>query len=310
MNRFRPFSHHASSRGRLVVTRLALAACLALWVTGTSFAQSQEVARSFLWKATRGDGVVYLVGSMHMLTKNHYPLNPAMEAAFAASDLLVEEVDLGVLLTPESQLELLNRSLLPGNQLLDQLISEETRALVASRVGKLGLPLDPLLRFKPWGLAVMLLGIQWQQAGFDQSLGLDQHFYERARGSGKVVQGLETVDFQISRFDALSAQEQEQLLAETLRELDTQMAAVTELADAWKTGDVAVVEDLVLRDLRQEPHLYELLLVERNRAWFPAIEALFSRSSPSFVVVGAAHLVGPDGLVAMLRARGYTVEQR
>jgi hypothetical protein len=70
------------------------------------------------------------------------------------------------------------------------------------------------------------------------------------------------------------------------------------------------VERIVLSELKQEPLLYQRLLVERNRNWIPKIEALFARPRPAFVVVGAAHLVGPDGLIALLRAKGYTVEQQ
>lgn len=252
---------------------------------------------------------MYLVGALHVLTREYYPLGPALESAFSASDLLVEEVDLGVLLAPESQMQLLTRSLLPGDQSLDQIVSEETYALVAERIAALSLPLEPLRRFKPWGLALTLLGLEWQQAGFDQSLGLDRHFYDRARSDGKEIQGLETVEFQISRFDGMTNQEQDRLLAKTLSEFDTQIAAMTELANAWRTGDTATVERIVLRDLKNEPGLYESLLVERNHNWLPAIEALFARPRPAFLVVGAAHLVGPDGLVALLESRGYTIEQ-
>jgi uncharacterized protein YbaP (TraB family) len=145
--------------------------------------------------------------------------------------------------------------------------------------------------------------------GFEADLGLDKHFYDQARSDAKTVQGLETVAFQVSRFDGMTMEEQDRLLAETLNELDTQQAAVTALADAWKAGDVSTVERLVLQDLRNEPRLYQRMLVDRNRDWLPKLEALFARRGRAFVVVGAAHLIGPDGLLAMLRARGYTVEQ-
>jgi len=168
---------------------------------------------------------------------------------------------------------------------------------------------EPLKRFKPWMLALTLLSLEWLKAGFDPDLGLDKHFYDRARAEGKAVQGLETLDFQISRFDGMTPNEQDRLLAQTLKELDTQRTAVTTLANAWKAGDSSTVERIVLQDVRQEPQMYQRLLVDRNRNWLPKIEALFARRGRAFVVVGAAHLVGTDGLISMLRARGYTVEQ-
>ncbi|HEY7944169.1 MAG TPA: TraB/GumN family protein, partial [Casimicrobiaceae bacterium] len=94
-----------------------------------------------------------------------------------------------------------------------------------------------------------------------------------------------------------------------LKELDTEKASVDKLAGAWKSGDAPMVEQIVLKDLKSDPVMYQRLLVERNRNWLPKIDALFSRRGHAFVVVGAAHLVGPDGLLQMLKTKGYAIEQ-
>ena len=253
--------------------------------------------------------MVYLVGSVHMLTKDYYPLSPALDSAFKDSDLLVEEADLGEMLSVNSQLQMLSRGMLPSTQSLDKVVSPATFALVSARVGDLGLPIESLKSFKPWALALMLLGLEWQKAGFDADLGLDKHFYDRAQTDGKAVQGLETVDYQISRFDEMSTDQQDRLLADSLKGADTEKANATKLADAWKAGDALAVERIVLQDLKEDPLMYQRLLVERNRNWLPALEALFTRRGHAFVVVGAAHLIGPDGLLAMLKSKGYSVEQ-
>jgi len=99
------------------------------------------------------------------------------------------------------------------------------------------------------------------------------------------------------------------LLSETLKELDTEQASMSKLIEAWRTGDAPAVEKIVLKDLQQEPQLYQRLLVERNKNWMPKLETLFTRRTRALVVVGAAHLVGPDGLLAMLKAKGFSVEQ-
>lgn len=295
---------------RNVWRRVAALPILALALAALGAPEHPAAATpSFLWKATRGQGVLYLVGSVHLLSEHYYPLSPALDAAFKESDLLVEEVDLGEMASVESQAQLLMRGLLPGGQSLDTVVSLSTVALVSKHITDLGLPVEPLKRFKPWALALTLLGIEWQKAGFDPALGLDKHFYDLARAEGKQVQGLETIDFQISRFDQMTMAEQDRLLVSTLKELDTQKASVTILADAWKAGDEATVERIVLLDLRQEPGMYQQLLVERNRNWIPKIDALFTRPGRAFVLVGAAHLVGPDGLLSMLRAKSYSVEQ-
>src|SRR6185436_9474841 len=107
-------------------------------------------ARNFLWKATGQQNVVYLVGSVHMLTKDYYPLSPALDTAFNDSNLLVEEADLGEMLSPESQLKLLTRGMLPENQSLQRVLSPKTYALISRRLVDLGMPMGPLQRFKPW----------------------------------------------------------------------------------------------------------------------------------------------------------------
>jgi uncharacterized protein YbaP (TraB family) len=296
-------SVRARRHGRLLLL-------LALMVAAaTSAAPLTAQTRNFLWKASGKQGTVYLVGSVHMLSTDYYPLSPALDAAFHASDLLVEELDFGEVMAPESQLALLTKGMMPGGQSLDSVISPATLALVSDRVKALGLPIEPLKRFKPWALALTLLAMEWQAAGFDADLGLDKHFYDLARAEHKTVKGLETVAFQISRFNEMTMPDQDRLLAQTLKELQTETASVTALADAWKAGDVATVEKIVLQDMKSDRLMYERLVVERNRTWLPQIEALLTRPDPAFIVVGAAHLVGPDGIISSLKAKGYTVQQ-
>jgi uncharacterized protein YbaP (TraB family) len=266
-------------------------------------------AKSFAWKVTGKSGVVYLVGSVHLLSNDFYPLQPALEAAYKDSDLLVEEVDMAELTDPSAQLALLGKAMLPSATPLDKVISAETYAMLAKRAESLGLPLEPFKMLKPWMVALTLVQMEWQQAGFDPQLGLDKHFYDQAKADGKATQGLETAEYQISRLDGLTMDQQERLLAESLKELDDEKANMKKLVDAWRTGDSATVEKIVLADLKAEPVLYQRLLVERNRNWMPKLEALFARPKHALVVVGAAHLVGPDGLLAALKAKGYTVEQ-
>ena len=145
--------------------------------------------------------------------------------------------------------------------------------LVKSEVG-----IEPMKQFKPWLLSLTLQGLEWQKAGFDADLGLDKHFYDRAVAENKRVQGLETLAFQLSRFDEMSMEMQDHLLSETLKELETTKSSFTRMADAWKSGDVDTIERLVLKDLKEEPQMYDRLLIERNRTWLPKIEALFGRA--------------------------------
>jgi uncharacterized protein YbaP (TraB family) len=285
---------------------ITLAACIIALIAPLGAAAAQ----SFVWKATRGGSVVYIAGSIHMLTPDAYPLHPAFERAFTESDLLVEEVDLAEMLGPEVQMKTLMRGMLPAGTTLDKVLAPATLALLTKAATDVGAPMEALQRLKPWMIALTIEGLELRKSGFDPELGLDMRFYNMARKGGKTVQGLETVDYQISRFDDMTFEQQDRLLAEALKEMHTEKSSVTRLTDAWKTGDAAGVERIVLADLKADPFLYQRLLVERNKNWLPKIEALFTRKTPALVLVGAAHLVGPDGLVAMLKAKGYTLEQQ
>jgi uncharacterized protein YbaP (TraB family) len=289
--------------------RAIVAAVVASLAAGALFTHPSAQSRAFAWKATKGSGLVYLVGSVHMLTSDFYPLAPSLDVAFKDSDLLVEEANLAEMLSPNTQFTLLSRGMLPAGQTIDTVISPATLALMNKHSGPLGMPIEALKQFKPWFLAMTIEAAEWQKAGFDAELGLDKHFFDRAQIDNKMIQGLETTEFQISLFDGMTKDQQDHFLAETLKSIETETASVGKLAAAWKAGDAATVERMVLADVKSDPVVYERLLVARNRTWLPKIEALFSRPRHAFVVVGAAHLVGPDGIVAVLKAKGYQVTQ-
>jgi len=289
-------STHSARRGLLVLLTV---------VTAVLVPRSPQAATpNLFFKATGAQTSVYLVGSVY-LRADYYPLNPALEAAFKNSDLLVLEVE-----PPRDGSALVQmmrtRAMLPPGQSLDKVVSPDTFALMTKTAVGMGLALESYTQAKPWAVTANLIyRTLTRNAGF---LALENHFLDLAKPDQKPVQGLETLEFQISRFDEMSAALQDRLLADTLKAMPTATETATKLADAWRSGDIDTVERLALQDLKQKPaEMY--LLVERNRYWLPKIEALFNRPGRAFVVVGAAHLIGPDGLLHLLTAKGYGVEQ-
>ncbi len=270
---------------------------------------TRAAGRVFGWKAVGKPGIVYLVGSVHLLSKDFYPLNPTLEAAYKDSNLLAEEVDLGEMAQPDAQMSLLTKGMLPSGQTLDTVLTPSTKALLDKHLGSFGPMGEVAKRFKPWMAALTIESLAWVNAGFDPNLGLDKHFYDRAVADGKTVQGFETMAFQIGLFDDMPMDQQDRLLASMLKDIDTEQANMTKLIAAWRDGDAPTVERLVLADMKGEPAVYKRMLVDRNRNWMPKIDQLLARNGRSLVVVGAAHLVGPDGLVAMLKAKGYAIDQ-
>ncbi len=272
---------------------------------------AQAPAKHFLWKVEApGGATAYLLGSLHVLTADAYPLPAPIDKAFADSRTLVEEVDLDEMSDPLQMMSALSKAMLTGGQTLDQLISKETYAEVTKRAEAYGMPMMALQRMKPWLVAVTLMAPTLQSAGFKPELGIDRHFFDRAKEKGLKRQALETLAYQLDRFDQMPVKLQEELLKATIEDLDTQVTGVKDMVRAWSSGDLATIEKLTLTAFLESPELYQHLLLERNQNWVPHVERCLSEKAGCFVVVGAAHLVGKDGLPTLLARKGYKVTQQ
>jgi uncharacterized protein YbaP (TraB family) len=290
--------------------RKQIAAALACVLIGTSALQGQT-GKNFLWKVEDKNGsVAYLLGSLHVLTPEWYPLNATINKAFADSKILIEEVDIDETNDPTVMMAALAKAMLTNGQTLDQIVAPAVYAEVKRRAEKSGLPMMAIQRMKPWLVAITLMGPTLEAAGFKAELGVDRHFFDLAKASGMQRDALETIAYQLDRFDQMSPKLQEDLLRTTMEDLDSEVNGVKEMAQAWSFGNVAEMEKTNLKALQESPELYQRLLVERNNHWIPRIETCLKEKSGCFVVVGAAHLVGPDGLPALLAKRGFTVTQQ
>src|SRR5688572_11330483 len=216
-----------------------LAAVLAIVVASTPLF-GQKPGSHFMWKVEGpGGATAYLLGSLHVLTAEYYPLSAAINKAFADSKTLVQEIDLEEASDPAIMMAALSKAMLTDGRTLDQIIAPELFAEVKKRAEAAGLPMVALQRMKPWLVAMTLMVPSLQAAGFKPELGVDRHFFDRAKDSGMKRQGLETMAYQLDRFDAMPPKVQEDLLKTTIEELDTTVASVKEMAQAWSFGNVA-----------------------------------------------------------------------
>jgi uncharacterized protein YbaP (TraB family) len=290
------------------LARISTAVAIALILASGAAAQTR--GRSFLWKVQSGASVMYLAGSVHALTADAYPLNPAYQRAFDASSALVEEIDLAEADPLSGGLGLLAKGMYQDGRTFSSAVSRQTVTLVQEKLKNTPLALDLIQPMKPWMVMLMIEALGSQDAGLDPELGLDKHFYNLATDGRKQVIGLETAESQIDRFDKMPEAMQEQMLRSELAEMDTEKSSLRSILTAWQTGDAAAIEKMLLASFTTNPAAYASLITERNRNWMPQLETCLRRSSPCFVIVGAAHLVGPQGLLAMLQQKGYRVEQQ
>jgi uncharacterized protein YbaP (TraB family) len=290
-------------------------AALALLVAAVAAASASAQAppptgKSFLWKVHSGSKLVYLAGSVHALSPDVYPLSPAFDQAFLASDTLVEEIDLSEADLLTIAPTILAKGMFVDGRRFDGVVSKETAALVTTRLKDAGLPVEMFQVMKPWMVMLTIAALETQKAGLDPTLGLDKHFFDRAKAAGKSIIGLETTESQIDRLDQMSPELQEQMLRSSLSEAETARTMLKSIVSAWRRGDHAALEKTLLADFTQYPAAYRSLIVERNHNWMPQIEACLTKPKPCLVVVGAAHLVGPDGLLTLMQRKGYTIEQQ
>lgn len=286
------------------------AAIILLW-SATAPVAAQDGRKHFLWKVEGpGASTAYLLGSLHVLTPDYYPLSPTIERAFAASRTLVEEVDLDEMSDPAQMMSAMAKAMLTDGRSLDQLVSAATYTELGKRAAAVGLPMAALQRMKPWLVAIVLMAPSLQAAGLSPEHGVDKHFFERAKDVGMKRLAFETLAYQLDRFDQLSPKLQEEMLVSTMAELDTYAGKLRDLARGWAAGDVAALEKELLSAFDQSPEIYDRLLVERNRNWLPQIDSCLQQNAGCFIVVGAAHLVGRDGLPALLEKKGYRVTQQ
>ncbi len=271
-------------------------------------AKEPDQGRHFLWRAMGSNGTeVFLLGSIHALPEDAYPLAAEIDEAFASARRVFFEVDM------EDTSALGGRMMavgaLPSEKRLGDVLDSETRRLLDAYLEESGLSFGAFEAMKPWMAALALTSIELMKAGFSAEAGLDLHLAQRAREAGKTIEVFETVDYQIGLFSDMDEDESRAFLRYTLKDMDTVVSQLGSLTEAWKKGDIETLEALLTEAFADEPELFDRLVTVRNLAWLPRVEDLLKGDGTAMVVVGALHLVGPGGLIELLRERGYRVEQ-
>ncbi|WP_409420527.1 TraB/GumN family protein [Pseudaeromonas sp. ZJS20] len=260
-----------------------------------------------LWQAQKDGQRLWLLGSIHVGTADLYPLDAAIMQAWQQADELILETDLRQL-DGATQQELLQLGRLPaGQRLADKLPAPLYRQTVAA-AQRQHLPAEALLPLQPWFAALTLTQVAMQQAGYQAQYGVDEYFVHQAETSHKPIVGLEQPIAQFRYLAGLKDHEVE-FLQNTLEQLPSLSELLPELIQAWQAGNTQSL--VALLNEEQGPpalrdYLEAQLLARRNQAWLPQLMD-GQRHPNAFVVVGALHLHGPKGLLALLEQAGYAV---
>jgi len=266
--------------------------------------------KNFLWRVQSKGTTVYLLGSIHLLKKDVYPLSRTIESAFEKSDVLAVEADVNDTSRLDLQ-KLMESAFYPGNDNLEKHVSGKTFDLIKEETAKAGLPMELVYNQRPWFLGLTLESTELMKSGYDPNYGIDKHFLSKAEGRKKISE-LESLDYQVNLLAGLNDEEQELFLLYTLRELKILVHEVDKLVAAWKSGAVEKMEATMTKSLAEDRRFYAIydnLIYRRNRNMAQKIEGYLKTNGTYFVVVGAAHLLGDKGIIQLLKDKGYSVEQ-
>lgn len=276
---------------------LVLSACSGAW------------AESSVWKAQKGTTVIYLGGTCHVLREKDFPLPTEFDRAYRASQVVVFETDIGKLQDPEFQQKLLTKAVYGDGSTIDKHLSAKTYAGLSAYAEANGIPIQSLDRFKPSMVMTALTLLELMKLGVTQQ-GVDNVYYARATADKKSVEGLETIDRQIDYIISMADGNEDAFVDYSIAEMKDVKEQFDLLVAAWRTGDAGKLDELMSGELRaHQPQMYKRLIVERNRSWLPVIDAYQKTRRTHFVLVGVAHLVGPDGLIEALKKKGYRVDK-
>jgi uncharacterized protein YbaP (TraB family) len=262
--------------------------------------------KSFLWKISNGKSISYLMGSIHILKPEMYPLKKVIENAFDSCTSLVLEVNSS---TPENQqkmAKLAKDGIYQDSKTLWDEISPELKEQLLKWVKKRGLPEANFGKMKPWMGSLVMQQIELKSLGLSAEYGVEQYFLNNK--SNKEILELETVEEQILLLASLKSQN---FLAFTLADIVNTEKKFNTLLSAWRCGNTEVLKEITLSDSTGDAkQILDKIFYERNTKMAEKIKKLVENGKKCFIVIGSGHLVGNGSVVDLLGRSGFKLEQQ
>jgi uncharacterized protein YbaP (TraB family) len=274
----------------------------------TSPAQSSD--KALLWEISvpGSKEVSYVFGTIHMIPSEDYFLPEGTMSAFDKSKKIFFEIDMAQMSDPAALMGMMSKMYMKDNKTLKDLLNEKDYKTVTDFFQKKGLPIFFLERIKPMFLTVLTYGDvspgSLQQGGDIKSYEFE--FMEMAKNTGKATGGLETIDFQLSVFDKIPEEAQAKMLISSIESGSGADDQMNEMVKIYKDQDIEKLVNMIGEEESGISEFEDILLVDRNQNWIP-IMIEESKKQTSFFAVGAGHLGGSKGVLALLRKSGVKV---
>lgn len=275
-------------------------------------AEATIVATPAIWRVKGKHGTVYLFGSVHVMKPNVQWESAKVKAALDGSDLLYLEI--ANIDDVASAQPIVMQFGIDVAHPLSTKISKDDEALLDAAAKTMGLPgaqsFEPM---QPWLVSVTLSTLPMVKAGYDPKSGIDMKLLAQAKGEQKTVKGFETMAEQMHMIADVPLEQQVKMLHKDLVDMDKEAAQTNDLVAAWEKGDVENIGKIDNDELALKyPEEYKRVVVDRNTKWTSTLDGLLKDPATGtvFVVVGAAHLAGPDSVLKMLEKDGWKVERQ
>lgn len=266
-------------------------------------------AESSVWQISDGKNTVYLGGTFHMLKPSDYPLPQEFEQVYNKVNWLVFETDILALENPDFQTYFQQKMRLPTGKILADKLSPKAYAELIRYMAKNNLDIGQFQSFKPQMISLVINILELKKLGLTAQ-GVDDFFGKKAVNAGKIISQLESKEDQAGYLANMASGHESRFILQTLADVKELEQELDTLSQAWREGNAqALYQTGIATMIEDYPQVYQTLMVERNRNWLPRIETLLQQPEEKFILVGALHLVGPDGLLEQLKSKGYQVLQ-
>lgn len=278
---------------------------------GAPFVQAQQTSTSMLWEVTMERDTMYVLGSMHL--GKDLILTKSTKDAILKSDVIVGELDLEDTLMMSSAMQAMQKGMyLDGTTLRDH-IRADTFKMLKKAFARRGKDITEYEMMKPWMIYMMMSVTEAGESGYSSTEGIEMQIQALAKEHKKKFMGLETAVDQVLAFDKLQTKTQIDMLIEVLKSPKKKRSSdksIDKLSEAYKRGDTTALGSMIMDEFGSTAQeVRQRLITDRNKNWMTKIEAFRGTDQRYFIVVGAGHLLGEEGLLQLLKNKGYALRR-
>nr|WP_321353794.1 TraB/GumN family protein [uncultured Draconibacterium sp.] len=265
-------------------------------------------SQSSVWKVEGNGAEFYIGGSIHILRAQDYPLPDEFYEAYNKCSILTTEMDINDANSAQNMLKMQQSLIFQDDKTLSSVLNKEVYNKLDSISKAMDLDIKLMDKLKPSMISMMLTLQSLQKLGVTER-GVDSYFTGKAISDEKTLLFLETFDEQLSFIESMGEGNENEFMLYTIKDIENNENEFVDLIEHWKRGE----QELMLKQLQDYkqnyPDIYETIVVDRNNAWMIHLENYLKTPEIEFVIVGAMHLVGSEGVLNQLKQKGFKVSQ-